>query len=108
MHCLLYLFMLPFLFFGLCLLLLLLSLDIDPVLFVMDFYMKYTVEVVPLCMYIVWQTGRQADRHVGKQAGRQEGRQAQSSEDQYDEQHTQEQVQSFLSQQALCKTKLFT
>ncbi len=31
-----------------------LSLDIDPVLFVMDLDMKYTVEVVPLPTYIVW------------------------------------------------------
>ncbi len=34
--------------------LLLVSLDIDPVLFVLDLHMKYTVEVVPLCTYIVW------------------------------------------------------
>ncbi len=46
--------LLPFLFFGLCLLLLLVSLDIDPILFVLDLHMKYTVEVVPLCTYIVW------------------------------------------------------
>ncbi len=39
---------------GLCLLLLLVSLDIDPVLFVLDLHMKYTVEVVSLCLYIVW------------------------------------------------------
>ncbi len=49
-----HLFLLPFLFFGLCLLLLLVSLDIDPVLFVLDLHMKYTVEVVHLRMYIVW------------------------------------------------------
>ncbi len=48
------LFLLPFLFFGLCRLLLLVSLDIDYVLFVLDLHMKYTVEVVPLCTYIVW------------------------------------------------------
>ncbi len=41
--------------FGICLLLLLVSLDsIDPDLFVLDLHMKYTVEVVPLCTYIVW------------------------------------------------------
>ncbi len=27
--------------------------NVDPVLFVLDLYMKYTEEVVPLCMYIV-------------------------------------------------------
>ncbi len=43
-----------FLFFGLCLLLLLVFLDIDPVLFVMDLHIKYIVEVVPLHTYIVW------------------------------------------------------
>ncbi len=43
-----------FLFFGLCLLLLLVSLDIDPVLFVLDLHMKYTVQVVFLLRYIVW------------------------------------------------------
>ncbi len=43
-----------YLFFGLCLLLLLVSLDVDPVLFVLDLHMKYTVEMVPLCMYFVW------------------------------------------------------
>ncbi len=37
-----------------CLLLRLVSLDIDPVLFVLDLKMKYTVEVVPLRTYIVW------------------------------------------------------
>ncbi len=31
---------------------LLMSLDIDPVLFVLDLHMKYTVNVVPT--YIVW------------------------------------------------------
>ncbi len=46
-----YLLLLPFWFFGLCLLLLLVSLGIDPVLFVLDLHMKYTVEVVLLCMY---------------------------------------------------------
>ncbi len=30
-----------------------LSLDIDPVLFVLGLHMQYTVEVVLLCMYIV-------------------------------------------------------
>ncbi len=40
--------------FAFFLLLLLVSLDIDPVLFVLDLHMKYTVEVVPLHMYIVW------------------------------------------------------
>ncbi len=49
-----HLLLLPFLFFGFCLLLLLVSFDIDPVLFVLDLYMKYTVEVVPLRTYIVW------------------------------------------------------
>ena len=44
----------PFRLFGLCLLLLLVSLDFDPVLFVLDLHMKYTVEVVPLRTYIVW------------------------------------------------------
>ncbi len=34
--------------------LLLVSPDVDPVLFVLDLHMKYTVEVVPLCTYIVW------------------------------------------------------
>ncbi len=38
----------------LCLLLFLVSLDIDYVLFILDLYMKYTVEVVPLCTYILW------------------------------------------------------
>ncbi len=43
------------LFFGHCILLLLLvSLDIDPVLFIVDLLIKYTVEVVSLHMYIVW------------------------------------------------------
>ncbi len=28
--------------------------DVDPVLFVLESHMKCTVEVVPLCMYIVW------------------------------------------------------
>ncbi len=54
MHCLLSLTFVTFLFFDLCLVLLLLSLDIDPVLFVLDLHMKYTVEVVPLHMCIVW------------------------------------------------------
>ncbi len=36
-----------------CLLLLLVSLDIDPVLFILDLHMKYTVEVVPLHTYMV-------------------------------------------------------
>ncbi len=49
-----HLLLLPFLFFGLCLLLLLVSLNIDPVLFVLGLHMKYTVEVVPLRTYIVW------------------------------------------------------
>ncbi len=49
-----YLLLLPFWFFGLCLILLLVSLDIDSVLFVLDLHMKYTVEVVPLPTYIVW------------------------------------------------------
>ncbi len=49
-----HLLLLPFLFFGLCLLLLLVSLDIDPVLFVLDLQMQYTVQVVPLRTYIVW------------------------------------------------------
>ncbi len=49
-----HLLLLPFLFFVLCLLLLLVSLDIDPVLLVLDLHMKYTVKVVPLCTYIVW------------------------------------------------------
>ncbi len=31
-----------------------LSLDINPVLFVLDLHMKYTMEVVPIHMYIVW------------------------------------------------------
>ncbi len=30
------------------------ALDIDPVLFVLDLHMKYTVEVVPLHTYILW------------------------------------------------------
>ncbi len=30
------------------------SLDIDPVLFVLDLQIKYTVEVIPLHTYIVW------------------------------------------------------
>ncbi len=34
------------------LLLLLVSPDVDPVLFFLDLHMKYTVEVFPLCMYI--------------------------------------------------------
>ncbi len=54
MHCLLSFTFVTFLFFGLCLLLLIVSLDIDPVLFVLDLHMKYTVEVVPLHTYIVW------------------------------------------------------
>ncbi len=29
-------------------------LDSDPVLFVLDLHMKYTVEVIPLCTYIAW------------------------------------------------------
>ncbi len=37
-----------------CLQLALISPDVDPVLFVLDIHMKYTVEVVPLHMYIVW------------------------------------------------------
>ncbi len=28
--------------------------NVDAVLFVQDIYTKYTVEVVPLCTYIVW------------------------------------------------------
>ncbi len=36
------------------LLLLLVSPDADPVLFVIDLQMKYTVELVPLRMYIAW------------------------------------------------------
>ncbi len=39
---------------NLCLLLLLVSLNIDPALFVLDLHMKYTVEVVTLRTYIVW------------------------------------------------------
>ncbi len=50
----LHLFLLPFLFFDLSVLLILVSLDIDPVFFVLDLHMKYTVEVVPLRTYIVW------------------------------------------------------
>ncbi len=53
-HCLLSFTFVTFLFFGVCLLLLPVSLDIDPVLFVLDLHMKYTVEVVPLRTYIVW------------------------------------------------------
>ncbi len=30
------------------------STDVQPVLFVMDVLMKHTVEVAPLCTYIVW------------------------------------------------------
>ncbi len=28
--------------------------DVDPAFFVLDLYMKYTAEMVPLCTYIVW------------------------------------------------------
>ncbi len=49
-----HLLLLTFWFFDLCLLLLVVSLDIYPVLFVLDLHMKYTVEVVHLCTYIVW------------------------------------------------------
>ncbi len=49
-----HLFLLSVLVFGLWILLLLVSLDIDPVLFVLDLHMKYTVEVFPQCTYIVW------------------------------------------------------
>ncbi len=45
---------LDFFIIGLCLLLLLVSPDADPVLFVLDSHMKYTVEVVPLCIHIAW------------------------------------------------------
>ncbi len=41
-------------FIGLCLLLLLVSPDGGPVLFVLDLHMEYTAEVIPLCTYIVW------------------------------------------------------
>ncbi len=43
-----------YLHFDLCLLLLLVSSDVDPALFVLDLHMKYTVGVVPLRTYIVW------------------------------------------------------
>lgn len=42
-----------FWFIGLCLQLVRVSPDFDPILFVPDLYMKYTVDLVPLCMYIV-------------------------------------------------------
>ncbi len=45
---------LPFWLIGLCLLSLLVSHDVNPVLVVLDLHMKYTVEVVPLHKYIVW------------------------------------------------------
>ncbi len=38
----------------LCLQAVLVSTDVDPILFVLDFYMKYRVEVVPLRTYIVF------------------------------------------------------
>ncbi len=41
-------------FLSLLFLLLLVSPHIDPVLLVLNLHMKYTVEVVPLCTYIVW------------------------------------------------------
>ncbi len=46
-----HLLLLHFFFFVLCLLLILVCLDIYLVLFVLDLDMKYTVEMVPLCMY---------------------------------------------------------
>ncbi len=49
-----HLLLLAFYSLAFCLLLLLVSLDIDPVLLVLDLQMKYTVEMVPLDMYIVW------------------------------------------------------
>ncbi len=55
MHCLFsFTLVIYFYYFGLCLLLLLVPLDINPVLFVLDLYMKYTVEMVPLWTYIAW------------------------------------------------------
>ncbi len=45
--------LLLFLFIGFCVKLVLVSRHGDPVLFVLDVHMKYTVEVVPLCIHIV-------------------------------------------------------
>ncbi len=43
-----------FLFIGLHTVLLLVSPDVILILFVLDLHMKYTMEVVPLCVYIAW------------------------------------------------------
>ncbi len=53
-HCVLYFALVAFFMIGLCLLLVLVSPDVDLVLFVLDLHIKYTVEVVPLHSYIVW------------------------------------------------------
>ncbi len=50
-----FIYFVTFLFFGLCFLLILVSLDTRiTVLFILDLHMKYTVEMVSLGTYIVW------------------------------------------------------
>ncbi len=49
-----HLLLLLFWLIGLCLCLVFVSTDVDPILFVLDLHMKYTVEVIPLCTNIVW------------------------------------------------------